>query len=109
MTFQKPVDPDGADRPYCFGILENVFPMGAEGLRASPERCVPCIYKTVCLQTAMQETEGLKVKSELVDRAYAAGMMGFIERWSRRKGLHRKVMARTGSNRPFKPPKCEKT
>ena len=37
----------------------------------------------------MSRVEGLTVREEKVDRAYASGMMSFLERWSRKKELHR--------------------
>ena len=77
--------------PYCFGKLEKVFPMGDDGLRHPPESCMVCLYKTECLRRAVQASGGLKIKEEQVDRAYAAGIMGFFERWSRKKDLHRRM------------------
>lgn len=77
--------------PYCFGKLDNVFPLGEDGLRHSPESCFVCIYKTECLRTALAGKEGIAVESEKVDRAYAAGVIGFFSRWSKRKQLHRKT------------------
>jgi hypothetical protein len=78
--------------PYCYGKIENVFPEGEDGLRHTPESCMPCLYRTDCLRFAMQQTtEGLKVREEKVDRAYSAGMMGFLERWSQKKQLHRRI------------------
>ena len=74
--------------PYCFGKLENVFPLSKDGLRHTPESCMPCLYKTECLRTAVSQKQGLVVHEEKVDRAYAAGTIGFFERWSRRKSLH---------------------
>ena len=47
--------------PYCFARLENVFPLGDDGLRHTPESCRVCIYKTECLRTAMNRAEGLTV------------------------------------------------
>ncbi len=76
--------------PYCFGKLENVFPLAEDGLRHTPESCMPCLYKTECLRTAVSSADGLIVHEEKVDRAYAAGAIGFLERWSRRKSLYRK-------------------
>lgn len=73
--------------PPCYGDLDSVFPMGAEGLRQSPESCMPCCYKTECLRKAMSERGGVTVREEMVDRAYASGMVGFFERWSRKKAL----------------------
>ena len=73
--------------PPCYGILDRVFPMGKDGLRHSPESCMPCSYKTECLRKAMAEKGGITVKEEIVDRAYASGKVSFFERWSRRKSL----------------------
>ena len=77
------------DTPYCFGKLENVFPLADDGLRHTPESCLPCLYKTECLRSAVSKGKGLIVHEEKVDRAYAAGAIGFLERWSRKKNLHR--------------------
>jgi hypothetical protein len=35
----------------------------------------------------MAESGGITVRQEMVDRAYASGMVGFFERWSRKKAL----------------------
>lgn len=72
-------------RPSCFGVLEIVFPLGEDGLRSSPEKCLQCRLKTDCLRTAMQSPAGIRVREVCVDRAYDSGMMGFLERWSRKK------------------------
>ena len=74
--------------PPCFGDLETVFPEGEEGLRHTPESCMICCYKTQCLRKAMVEKGGITVREEMVDRAYASGMLGFFERWSRKKALN---------------------
>ena len=78
--------------PYCFGKIENVFPMGKDDLRETPESCFPCIYKTECLKAAMEKSGGLKIREENVDRAYEAGMIGFFERWSKKKDLKRRII-----------------
>ena len=78
------------ERPYCYGKLECVFPMGDDGLRETPESCMVCYCKTECLREAVQGQAGVKVREEKVDRAYAAGMMGFFERWSRKKALQQR-------------------
>lgn len=80
----------GEDRPYCFGRIENVFPRGEDGLRSSPAHCGPCLYKTECLRAAIQTPEGVEVRKEALNRAHRSGMIGFWERWSRKKGLERK-------------------
>jgi len=79
-----------SDTPYCFAKMENVFPMGEDGLRHTPESCMVCRFKTACLRQALEGAEGVTVELERVDRAYEAGMIGFVSRWSRRKTLSRK-------------------
>ena len=83
------------ERPYCYGKLECVFPMGESGLRETPESCLVCYCKTECLRTAMQTEDGAQVKEERIDRAYAAGIMGFFERWSRKKALRQRRKSST--------------
>jgi len=76
--------------PYCFGKLDEVFPLGEDGLRHTPESCMVCLYKTRCLRSAMEGAEGLAVREEKLERAHEAGMIGFFDRWSRKKALHKK-------------------
>jgi hypothetical protein len=83
--------------PKCFGHLETVFPMGEDGLRHTPAACLECLYKTECLRTAIQGREGLKVREEHVDRAYDSGMIGFLERWSRKKSIQKEKRMKTQS------------
>lgn len=78
------------EHPYCFGKLNTVFPLGDDGLRHTPESCMVCRYKTECLREALRQSDGIQVREEKLDRAYAAGMVGFLERWSRKKELHRR-------------------
>ena len=80
---------DTSDGP-CFGELDRVFPMGENGLRQSPESCMTCYCKTECLRLALSKREGLQVHEESVDRAYQSGMIGFINRWSRKKAIDKK-------------------
>lgn len=77
--------------PKCFGDLETVFPKGEGGLRNSPEACQSCLDKTACLRSAMESKGGMKVREEIVDRAYHAGAMSFLERWSQKKGIRRRL------------------
>jgi len=80
--------------PPCFGDLEAVFPLGDAGLRQTPESCMVCVYKTECLRKAMAEKGGIAVHEEMVDRAYESGMVGFFERWSRKKALAAKKQSK---------------
>ena len=77
--------------PPCFGDLDTVFPKGKHGLRETPEDCQACSYKTECLKNAMEGVDGLKVREEFLDRAYASGKISFLERWSQKKGLKRRI------------------
>ena len=84
------MEKDGKQYPACFAVMEQVFPMGEDGLRHTPERCTVCKYKVECLRQAMGSKDGLEVKEEVVDRAYSSGVMGFLERWSKKKDIQRR-------------------
>lgn len=47
----------------------------------------------------MRETDGLKVREESVDRAYESRMIGFFERWSRKKDLRRRMKKQGGNEK----------
>lgn len=84
---------DTQPKPRCYGDIDTVFPAGSDGLRHSPPVCIACVFKTECLRTAMARPQGVVVKEETLDRAYAAGMVSFVSRWSRKKELHRQKAA----------------
>jgi hypothetical protein len=84
--------------PACFGKLGVVFPMGSDGLRSTPDGCMACEDKTECLRAAMAKPSGIDVREEMVDRAYAAGQVGFLERWFRRKTFSREKSNLKNSN-----------
>jgi hypothetical protein len=75
----------------CFGILEEVFPIGKGGLREVVPRCMECEKKVECLRTALDTQEGLALKGEVVDRAADTGLIGRIRRWSEKKDLDRRI------------------
>lgn len=81
------------EKPSCFGSLDTVFPVAGQGLRQTPEGCMPCACKTACLKTALEGSDGLEVREACIDRAYASGMMTFWERWSYKKDLQRRIKA----------------
>jgi hypothetical protein len=81
---------DQPSRPECFGHLDIVFPMGQDGLRHSPNTCLDCTEKTHCLRSALSHKNGVEVKSEMLDRAYHSGLVGFWKRWSMKKNLANK-------------------
>ncbi len=79
------------DRPVCFGNLDIVFPVdNNSGLRISPFSCMECEHKTLCLKQAVSCKKGITLEHEKIDRAYASGVFGFFERWSRKKKLNQK-------------------
>jgi hypothetical protein len=75
--------------PECFGDLSKVFPMRSDGFRVTPIECLQCVQKTKCLRTAMKQKKGLTVREEMIDRAYRGGVIGFFQRWSQKKTIHR--------------------
>ena len=81
-------------RPECFGTLDTVFPVVDNGLRETPEICMMCSHKTACLKFALAGKDGLTLREACIDRAYASGMITFMERWSRKKDLQRRRKAR---------------
>jgi len=89
----KMTHPD-TKRPECFGQLETVFPMGADGLRHSPETCLECVHKTDCLRAGLRGDAGLKVHEEHVDRSYESGMIGLRKDGQKKKQLNAAKTAR---------------
>ncbi len=80
----------GTGLPACFGDLDKVFPMTENGLRQTPDECMfSCDHKTACLKKAMTGKGGKNVQEEIIERGEKAGMIGFFERWSRKKRLSR--------------------
>jgi len=80
------------EKKECFGILEKVFPMTEKGLRQTPDDCFyHCPVKTKCLQQAMTTKDGVKVEEEIIERGTLPGTVSFLERWSRKKQVHRKI------------------
>ena len=75
--------------PECFGDLEIVFPLKNDGLRHTPAPCFKCAVKTECLRAGLSGKSGLKVREEKIERSYRSGMIGFVERWSKKKSLDR--------------------
>ncbi|ACN16716.1 hypothetical protein HRM2_36570 [Desulforapulum autotrophicum HRM2] len=65
--------------------------MSPRGLRETPDDCMYlCPFKTACLRCAMAGTQGVPVHEEIIERSEQAGMIGFFERWSRKKQLAKK-------------------
>jgi hypothetical protein len=77
------------NHPDCFGDLQIVFPLRSDGLRVTPVTCLQCIHKTPCLRTALGKRSGYTVREEMLDRAYRGGLVGFFQRWSQKKSIHR--------------------
>ena len=73
----------------CFGILEEVFPEGDEGLREVPQACFDCPERVLCLKAALKTKEGLEMREGMLDRGPVGGLAGRLRRWSRKKELSR--------------------
>ena len=89
-------------RPECVGNLDTVFPLGEEGIRTSPPKCMKCPLVKSCIQTAMKGPQGLKLQEARIDQAYEYGLIGTLERWSKKKLIHQQIealTARTGSKK----------
>ena len=84
-----------SEHPECFGQLDTVFPVDKEGIRTSPPECMRCPLAKSCLQAAMRSPEGLEVQEEKVDQAYRYGLIGKLERWSRKKLIRQEMDALT--------------
>lgn len=87
------------DPPECFGQLDAVFPVGEEGLRTSPPECMTCPFAKSCLQAAIRSPEGLKLQEEKVDQAYERGLIGKLDRWSKKKRIHEEIKALTSKRK----------
>ena len=80
-------------KPICFGKIDKVFPMTEQGYRETPEHCMEtCDHRVDCLKNALnRDPDALKVREDQVDKAYEAGLLGFFERWSRKKLIKSKT------------------
>ncbi len=77
------------ERRNCFGVLENVFPLGKEGLREVPPECKGCEQRVPCMKAALASEDGIRLQEERIESSERSGMIGRLERWSRRKQLSR--------------------
>ena len=87
------------DRKACFGKLEEVFPMGEEGLREVGPSCQACPHGKACLQAALMTREGIRLRSEVLERAERKGLIGRLRRWSDKKALHRLMKEAEGNGK----------
>ena len=83
----------------CFGVLDNVFPMGNEGLREIVSTCFDCPQKKACLQAALETEEGFQLRGQVLDRSSAGGFVGRLKRWSEKKELSRLKKTREGDRK----------
>ena len=86
-------------RKDCFGILDNVFPVGNEGLREIVPECFECSLKKECLQAALQTEQGFELRSEALDRSSSGGLMGSLKRWSNKKTLSKRQKGQKGARK----------
>ncbi|MBF0530111.1 MAG: hypothetical protein HQK55_12735 [Deltaproteobacteria bacterium] len=80
------------EHPACFGHLDQVFPMGADGLRAVSAECQDCQYSQPCLREALNTKEGARMRAERLEsmnQHFGKGPLGFLRRWSELKALRK--------------------
>ncbi|NCO61613.1 hypothetical protein GW860_13080 [bacterium] len=75
----------------CYGVLDKVFPIGSDGLREVVAGCFDCPVKRECLQDALKTKDGLGFRAQLLERAPAEGVTGFLRRWSQMKEINRRL------------------
>jgi hypothetical protein len=80
----------------CFGKLNQVFPMGSEGLREVTSTCFGCSELKACLESALCTRQGLAVRLEALDRSGPVGIVARAKHWSERKDLVRRMKAKEG-------------
>lgn len=73
----------------CFGVLEIVFPVGDRGMREVPPGCTECHERVDCMKAALASQDGIRFTEEMLERSERVGMVGWLERWSRKKELSR--------------------
>jgi hypothetical protein len=78
----------------CFGQLNQVFPMGREGLREVTSSCFGCSELKACLEAALSTRQGLSLRLEALDRGGPVGIVGRVKHWSERKELVRRMKAK---------------
>lgn len=73
----------------CFGVLDKIFPVGGEGLREIIPDCFDCPDRVSCLKTALSTEEGIEMQEMVINRNADSGLIGRLQRWSRKKELNR--------------------
>lgn len=86
-------------RVACFGILNNVFPLGKEGLREVVPSCFDCSDRVACLKEALNTEQGLIFRSEVINRYTSRGLAGWLRRWSEKKDINRRLKQKRGEKR----------
>jgi hypothetical protein len=77
------------DKKACYGILDEVFPFGKEGLREVPPDCLRCPDRLRCLKTAINTEEGCEMRMGNLEKIPARDFLGRVKRWSQKKELSR--------------------
>lgn len=79
----RPTDWPASGRPDCYGDIAVVFPVGPDGLRASPPDCLACAWKTDCLRTAITTPQGAAVdRGGVIPGSPSRKAMKGLRRWS---------------------------
>lgn len=83
----------------CFGILDRVFPLGKEELREITPSCFQCPDRQDCLRAALDTSEGIRLRSRVLEKTPVQGIMDRVKRWSEKKTLHRLEKMKEGAGR----------
>jgi hypothetical protein len=77
------------EKRKCYGILDEVFPFGKEGLREVPPDCFNCPDRLPCLKAAINTRDGCEMRSDNLRKFPARGFLDRFKRWSQKKELSR--------------------
>jgi hypothetical protein len=84
-------------KPPCYGLLDQVFPLGDDDLRSVRPDCRDCRLVQTCLKAASESeagTEMLASRMAAMHHGSQQGLLGFLNRWSELKAMRRKASSR---------------
>ena len=89
-------------KPPCFGVLDEVFPLGQGDLRSIRPNCYDCPSLKVCLKAAVGSPEGVEMRADRMEAMgglAGGGIRGFISRWSELKLMRQAAAEKIRKNR----------
>jgi len=70
-----------SENPFCYGVLDKVFPIASEGLREIRVLCWSCSLRVDCLRDAINSQNESK-KQIQQNTIISGGIVRFLQRWS---------------------------